>query len=315
MKSGVLSSTSSHELSWTVLDLKRSPPSSRCCDHCNPQLLDWCKPSNSHDPRILKYAAEFIHLLPPPPSRPLSRTSVISDLGTVASQDSVDFKPVQGKQTVSKEDKDSLRILLVKWRKERHFRMGNSPYLPCEVVLPPKQLEKLVASCGTFLNHTLVQPKHIQKVVAWEMAPASDVSEVCDVIASWRITLEIPRTPQSRRRPRKRGRQTPVPPTPQPVFTPVPSSSQPLPSPRTSGAARQGTFRARGTPTQPSVSNRTRPATYPTPLSTPQAATPSYDDFFSSLTSSRTFTPRSSLLAASLIPSTPTAGASSYQSI
>ncbi|KAJ7892314.1 hypothetical protein B0H14DRAFT_1008876 [Mycena olivaceomarginata] len=135
VKSGVLSSTSSHELSWTVLDLKRSPPSSRCCDHCNPQLLDWCKPSNSHDPRILKYAAEFIHPLQPPPSRPSSRTSVISDLGTVASQDSVDFEPVQGKQTVSKEDKDSLRILLVKWRKERHFRMGNSPYLPCEVVL------------------------------------------------------------------------------------------------------------------------------------------------------------------------------------
>ncbi|KAJ7860559.1 hypothetical protein B0H14DRAFT_3134812 [Mycena olivaceomarginata] len=80
-------------------------------------------------------------------------------------------------RSVAKEDKAALRELLVTWREDRHFRMGNSPYIPCEVILPPKQLEKLVASAGTFLKHALVEPKHIQKVVAWDMA------DVCSLAA------------------------------------------------------------------------------------------------------------------------------------
>ncbi|KAK6984172.1 hypothetical protein R3P38DRAFT_3454845, partial [Favolaschia claudopus] len=96
-KSGRVSSQSSHELSWTVLDLKRAPTTERCCDHCNPGLFDWFKPSNAHDPRILKYAADFIHSLPPPPSRPSSPASVMSDTGTAASFESGEFEPVKGK--------------------------------------------------------------------------------------------------------------------------------------------------------------------------------------------------------------------------
>ncbi|KAK6988987.1 hypothetical protein R3P38DRAFT_2460809, partial [Favolaschia claudopus] len=97
------------------------------------------------------------------------------------------FEPVRGKSSVSKEDKSSLRDLLIPWRKERHFQMGNSPYIPCEVLLPPKQLEKLVSSCATFLKHSLVEPHHIKKAVGWDMAADEDVAEVCDVIAGWRL--------------------------------------------------------------------------------------------------------------------------------
>ncbi|KAJ7847580.1 hypothetical protein B0H14DRAFT_3675401 [Mycena olivaceomarginata] len=178
-KSGPISQSSAHELSWTVLDLKRHPPPERCCNHCNPGYLSWCLPTTSRDPRILKYASEFIHSLRPPPSRPVSPSSDISDSVSVASQNSIDFEPVKGKQNVSKEDKAALQELLVNWRKDRHFRMRNSPYIPCEVLLPPKQLEKLVASAGTFLKHPLIEPKHIQKAGPWDMAPDSDVAEAC----------------------------------------------------------------------------------------------------------------------------------------
>ncbi|KAJ7028827.1 hypothetical protein C8F04DRAFT_1289473, partial [Mycena alexandri] len=208
-KSGPVSRSSAHELSWIVLDLKRHPPPERCCNHCNPEFLAWCQPTSSRDPRILKYASEFIHSLAPPPSRPSSPVSVISDSASVASHDSADFEPVKGRNSISKEDKATLRELLVAWRKDRHFRMGNSPYIPCEVILPPKQLERLVASAGTFLAHARVEPKHIQKAAPWDMCADSDVVEVCDIISRWRLTLEIRRTPQSARRPQKRTQQTP----------------------------------------------------------------------------------------------------------
>ena len=106
-----------------------------------------------------------------------------------------DFAPVKGKQNVSKEDKTALRELLVNWRKDRHFRMGNSPYIPCEVLLPPKQLEKLVTSAGTFLKHPLVEPKHIQKAVPWDMAPDSDVAEVCGLLHRGRVRDAAARYP------------------------------------------------------------------------------------------------------------------------
>ncbi|KAJ7722917.1 hypothetical protein B0H14DRAFT_3900365 [Mycena olivaceomarginata] len=149
---GLSPQSSAHELSWTVLDLKRHPPPERCCNHCNPGYLSWCLPTTSRDPRILKYASEFIHSLRPPPSRPVSPSSDISDSVSVASQNSIDFEPVKGKQNVSKEDKAALQELL---------------------------LEKLVASAGTFLKHPLIEPKHIQKAGPWDMAPDSDVAEAC----------------------------------------------------------------------------------------------------------------------------------------
>jgi hypothetical protein len=209
----------------------------------------------------------------------------------VASQNSADFEPVKGKHPVSKEDKTVLRELLIAWRKDRHLHMGNSPYIPCEVILPPKQLEKLVASAGTFLTHTSVEPKHIRKAVAWDLAVDSDISEVCDIIARWRLTLEIRRTPQSARRPHKRTQQDAVSVFPQPVFTPLPPVvPQSNPSPR--GRGRRG--RARATVTHSAVSTRPLSALatpFPTPQNSFQTPGSSYDDFFSSVSTSRTFTP------------------------
>ncbi|KAK7035040.1 hypothetical protein R3P38DRAFT_3184557 [Favolaschia claudopus] len=294
-QAGPLSRSSSHELSWTVLDLNRAPPPTRCCIHCNPTFLNWCRPSSSSDPRILKYSAEFIHPLPIPPSRPSSPASVISDTGTVASQQSNDFEPVRGKSSVSKEDKSSLRDLLIQWRKDRHIRMGNSPYVPCEVILPPKQLEKLVSSAGTFLKHSLVESHHIRKAVDWDMAAETDVNEVCDVISRWRLTLDIRRTPQSARRPRKRPQTGASPSITQPVFTVAPNTASPSrnsrESPRGTGRG-YGRGRARGRGATPSSRPAAPPGT-PIPTHLPSFEMPPsrYDDFFSTVASTRTFTP------------------------
>jgi hypothetical protein len=78
----------------------------------------------------------------------------------------------------------------------RKTGMGNGPYIPCEVILPPKQLEKLVASADTFLTHTSIEPKHIRKAIAWDLAVDSDISEARDTTACRRPTPETRRTPQ-----------------------------------------------------------------------------------------------------------------------
>ncbi|KAJ7017114.1 hypothetical protein C8F04DRAFT_1157447 [Mycena alexandri] len=175
--------------------------------------------------------------------------------------------------------------------------MGNSPYIPCEVLLPPKQLEKLVASAGTFLTRPLVEPKHIQKAVPWDMAPDSDVAEVCDIISRWRLTLDIRRTPQSARRPRKRTQQAAVAPTPQPVFTHAPPAAAPSPRPSPRG---RGRGRGRAAPVRSGLSAHPTPPSstlvsssqysFQTPVSSTQSMR--YDDFFSAIPASRTFTPR-----------------------
>jgi hypothetical protein len=146
------------------------------------------------------------------------------------------------------------------------------------------------------LKHALVEPKHILKAVPWDMAPASDISEVCDIIARWRLTLDIVRTPQSARRARKQPRSVPVPITPQPVFTPHPAAQPNLPTPRSSGNRGRGNSRGRGGTPRANVPSRQMASTAATPLPALNPIrnpfpTPTYDDFFSSLASSRTFTP------------------------
>ncbi|KAK6967026.1 hypothetical protein R3P38DRAFT_3244809 [Favolaschia claudopus] len=61
------------------------------------------------------------------------------------------------------------------------------------------------------------------------MAPAADVSEVCDVISRWRLTLEITRTPPSARRARKQPRAQGPSPAPPPVFN-LPTATHSSPS-------------------------------------------------------------------------------------
>lgn len=217
---GPISRSSSHELSWTILDLHRTPPPGRCCNHCNPHLLNLprFKPSNSRDPRILRYASEFIHSLPLPPSRPPSPAeSILSN----ASQDTVELRPLKMSQTISKADQDSLRLRLTDWRTHKHLRMGESHFISPEVFLPPRQLEKIVNSAAILLSDDILTAKQVQKVVTWDMASLSDVQEVADVISAWRITLAST-SPQKRTK-KRRGTDAPRP-IPQPIFSQQPEA-------------------------------------------------------------------------------------------
>ena len=62
---GFWSKTSSFELTWTVLDLQRTPPRERCCYECNPELLAPFAPANKHDPRLSRFSHHFQYGLAP----------------------------------------------------------------------------------------------------------------------------------------------------------------------------------------------------------------------------------------------------------
>ncbi|KAJ7795465.1 hypothetical protein B0H14DRAFT_2919235 [Mycena olivaceomarginata] len=180
---------------------------------------------------------------------------MISQAGTVATVDSAEFEPVKGKQT-------------------RH-----SGWETARIFLPSQR-------ASTFLKHSLVEAKHIKKAIAWELASATDIAEVCQVISGWRLTLEISRTPQSARRQRKQPRITPaIPLTPQPIFTPMPprSARPPLAAPASPpdlGCNPTPSNRQNPPPSFPIYS----PAATNAFPHTPQ--TPTYDDFFASIHSS-----------------------------
>lgn len=220
---GLRSQQSSYECSWTILDLGRVPPPSRCCSNCNPHLLDSIQPAGPLDTRLYAFASDFIHPLALPPSRP---TSAMSNV-TQTSRASSNFVPVKEKQNVSRQEKDRLRGLLTDWLNARHVRRGSSVFISRDFGLPPKQMEKLVSSSGKFLSVATVTEKQVLGIVHLDLAIGTDLADICSVISDWRDGMNISRTPHSQKRPTKRTRaETPV--VPQPNFgSPAISPSTP----------------------------------------------------------------------------------------
>ena len=56
---GFQSKNSSFELTWTILDLQRTPPKEWCCYKCNPELLAPFAPANKHDLRLSRFSHHF----------------------------------------------------------------------------------------------------------------------------------------------------------------------------------------------------------------------------------------------------------------
>lgn len=205
-KIGSRSSASAFELTWTQLDLQRVPDPRRCCNHCNPQLLAPFSAVTKDDPRLSAYASHFLFPVATPPSRPASAASHHSHRSQQSRQS--DFEPLTKSYAVPEEQKEELRRRLVQWREERHRRQGRPSMFSSQIALPPKQLEKIVASCAKFVQQSSVTAKTILNIVKWNSATPSYLEEVIEIVEDWRELAYPGATPTSQRRVRKRQRGT-----------------------------------------------------------------------------------------------------------
>ena len=218
---GFRSNNSSFELTWTVLDLQRTPPRERCCYECNPELLAPFAPTNKHDLRLSRFSHHFQYGLAPPAGRPGSSTSMQTNTSTASS-----FTPARRGVKVPKEEQDKLREQLCAWRNEKHHQRGLPIFLSGQVILPPKQLDAFVTHSSRFLQEQTLTTRLLQKLVPWDSATESDLEELLAAINDWResAAIVIPTTPTSQRRACKKIRAdltTPHPTRPimQPNFT------------------------------------------------------------------------------------------------
>jgi hypothetical protein len=184
---GSRSRGSAFQLTWTVLDIGKSPPREKCCYLCNDKLLGQCPPADKYDPWLCKYAKDFIFPHPDPRSqtqRPSSRASTAS----VQSQDS-DYHPVAPDTRIPKEDKDRLRKQLICWREARWERTGSSNFMAPEVHLPDNLVNLLLRATSTFLEAPSINHKLLLNVIKWGSADDEDVDAVVRIINDWRIDV------------------------------------------------------------------------------------------------------------------------------
>ncbi|KAF8816642.1 P-loop containing nucleoside triphosphate hydrolase protein [Phlegmacium glaucopus] len=200
---GFRSKTSSFELTWTILDLQRTPPKTRCCYWCNPELVAPLAPANRHDPRLATFSHHFQYGLAPPTSRPGSSASMQTNTSTASSI----ALPRRGIK-VPTEEQDKLRERLLGWRNEKYRQRGSPIFLSAQIILPPKQLDALLAQSARFLQEQTLTTHLLRKLVPWDSATESDLEEVLLTINGWRETaaIVIPTTPTSQRRARKKTR-------------------------------------------------------------------------------------------------------------
>ena len=238
---GFRSKASSFELTWTILDLHRTPPTDRCCYKCNPELVIPFAPADKHDPRLVAFSHHFRYGLAPPVSRPGSSASVQTNTLTVSS-----FTPVRRPVKAPDEQQEKLRERLLVWRNEKHPERGSPIFLSAQVILPPKQLDAFVDLAARFLQEQTLTTQLIRKLVPWDSATESDLEEVLSIISDWRDTaaIVIPSTPTSQRRARKKKRadlpnnlatvrqtRPVIQPNFAPQLTPLARSTQPITQP------------------------------------------------------------------------------------
>ena len=242
VKTGPRSALSSFEMTWTVLDLKRTPPCNRCCYVCNPGIASSYGASDNHDPRLRTFAADFLHpLTSVAPSRPSSSTSTRTDSSQLST-----FVAMTTGVKISSEQKEALRKSLITFRKQLWEEHGSPSLFSSHMFLPPKQLEAFLQHCPKYLSNQNITSSFLQKLVKWDSGRESDFEKIVCIISDWRESIQPVVTPTSQRRARKKfrppespnrtPRQSQIPPQTllsQPVFTPIPPRPRPLPHPST----------------------------------------------------------------------------------
>ena len=188
-------------MTWTVLDLKRFLPTTRCCQQCNPELVDAYSASNMHDERIKKFAPDFLFPIVSQHSRPSSSLSMRSAVSTSST-----FVPVSSGYKVPLDEKERLRSHLIQWREKKHVLRGSPMFFSSQIYLPPKQLNMLVSECNKYLEVTTVDSHFLRKLIQWDSAGDAEWSEVSQLIMEWREDVRPPATPTSQRRARKKAK-------------------------------------------------------------------------------------------------------------
>jgi hypothetical protein len=239
-KTGPRSAASSFEMTWTVLDLKRTPPRNRCCYVCNSAIAFSYRPGDNHDPRLRKFAADFLQpLVSDNPSRPSSSASTRTDNSRLST-----FTAITSGVKVSSEQKEGLRKSLITFRKQLWEEHGSPSFFSSQMFLPPKQLESFLQHCPKYLSNQNITSAFLRKLVKWDSARERDFEKIASIISDWRESIHPVITPTSQRRARKKvrphespdrtPRQSQIPPRTtisQPVFTPMPPRAHPLPRP------------------------------------------------------------------------------------
>ena len=216
---GPRSKLSPFETTWIVLDLKRIPPTTRCCQHCNPDLIDAYSASTVHDERIKKFAPDFLFPIGPPHSnsRPSSSLSMQSATSTSST-----FVPISSGYKVPLDEKERLQSQLIQWREKMHVQRGSPMFFSSQIFLPPKQLNLLVSECNKYLEVPIVDARFLRKLIQWDSAGEEEWNEVSQLIMEWREDARpLARTPTSQRRARKKTRtqvEAPRTPVEQPHF-------------------------------------------------------------------------------------------------
>lgn len=239
VKTGSRSAAASFEMSWTVLNLHRTPPRDRCCYICNPTIALSYASSDIHDPRLRTFAADFLQpIVPVAPSRPSSSMSTRTNDSQLST-----FAAVKGAVKVSSTQKEILRHSLMAFRRQLWEEHGSPSFFSSQMFLPPKQLESFLQHCPKYLSTQSITTSFLQKLVKWDSACEADIEKVVSIISDWRESIQPSITPTSQRRVRKKTRaqespdrtprQSGPPPSPvrQPVFTPMPPRPRPQPRP------------------------------------------------------------------------------------
>jgi hypothetical protein len=80
---------------------------------------------------------------------------------------------------------------LTAWLEVRHAHRGSSVFISRDFGLPPKQMEKIVSSCSSFLASTDIGKKEVLKVVRLDLASDEDFADISCIISEWREGLNI----------------------------------------------------------------------------------------------------------------------------
>ncbi|KLO12440.1 P-loop containing nucleoside triphosphate hydrolase protein [Schizopora paradoxa] len=200
---------------WTVLTLKEGPEQHECCHgpNCNPTVLDAIAPADKDDPRLLKYASDFLSLKidrKHAASDSFRPSSVMSD----ASTSSVTLKKGRG---ATKEEKTRLAEMLLEFREGLCDNTYGRHVVP-EMLLPDSVIKKMMEKAFVFLCEENRNREALCRVVEWNLASDEQLDGLIRVLDSWSQEVQPPpSTPTKPPRDPKRAKVTGS------VETPVPS--------------------------------------------------------------------------------------------